>query len=90
MAAAQLSHVRVHEETKEVNWLLPVSKTDVCARGAVRTWRCVCSEARVGWCPYHCMIEQLQLARSVGDSGLLRDPYVFPTDTGEQVTKEKV
>ena len=79
---AEISHIAIDQENRLAHWRLPHSKTDWVALGATRTHACSCrsSSAIDPICPFHCMVAQLESAKT-------RGPYLFPTDAGGQPVK---
>ena len=66
----------------------PVSKTDVRALGKVRRWECVCSGDFTRPCPFHAIVNQLEILRS-SHGGEGSSP-LFPTLSGGFVDKRHV
>ena len=58
LSLAVRGSIKIHDETKTVEWMLPVSKTDPCGLGKVRAWGCTCqSDDDAELCPFHIMKE---------------------------------
>jgi len=76
----------------EVEWRLPVSKTDPRAVAVTRTWKCLCKSARTLPCPSHTASQHLELLRSrFSVNGVLPETLpVFPTRDGLTTDKCKV
>ena len=92
---ALADHITIDEIKSVVSWVLPVSKTDVQALGTTLAWGCTCianPPASPFPCPYHDMVAQLEfLHRRFAVVGSL--PFrlpLWPTESGEVPTKEKV
>ena len=79
---AETSHIAIDSENRLAHWRLPHSKTDWVALGATRTHACSCRSSSTidPICPFHCMVAQLEFAKT-------RGPYLFPTDSGGQPVK---
>jgi hypothetical protein len=76
----------------EVEWRLPVSKTDPRAVSVTRTWKCLCSSTQPFPCPSHTAVSHLDDLRSrFGIDGSLPDSLpLFPTRDGNISEKSKV
>jgi hypothetical protein len=89
VSCALVRHLTVDEVALTVEWLLPVSKTDVKALGSVRRWGCVCAGTKDLPCPVHAVLAQLSLL--VDTFGQARvssgELPVFPSTAGRFVEK---
>ena len=65
LAAAQVEHLGLDINKKEVTWSLASSKSDPLALGTSRTWGCVCGVATLP-CPFHIA---RKLATTIGAKG---------------------
>jgi hypothetical protein len=52
MAATQVGHLLLDNDSLTVTWTLTASKTDPCAHGTTRSWGCLCGVAGLP-CPFH-------------------------------------
>ena len=73
-----------------VDWTLPVSETDVRALGKVRRWECVCSGDLTRPCPFHAIVNQLEIFRLSHGGELSGSSPLFPTLSGGFVDKRHV
>ena len=89
---AERKHITMDAKRQTVSWLLPVSKTDVEARGCTRSWSCLCEDGEpFAGCPYHAMEEHLALLETTfGAAGDDDDLPLFPTVTGEFTSADSV
>ena len=88
ISCAKICHLKVDMDHSWVDWTLPVSKTDVRALGKVRRWECVCSGDFSKPCPFHAIVDQLKILRSL-HGGEDSSP-LFPTLNGGFVDKRHV
>ena len=73
ISCAKVCHLEVDAAHSWVDWTLPVSKTDVRDLGKVRRWECVYSGDFTKPCPFHAIVVQLEILRSLhGGSGGIR------------------
>ena len=63
LSATLRRHIRIDETRQTVSWTLPATKT--CTQGELteRTHKCMCKSLPKQLCPYHCMIDTLELTR---------------------------
>ena len=96
-SAARTSHLTFTQdelgEVSLVNWLLPVSKTDVQARGTTRSLPCVCtpnSPESVILCPLHAAIALGKTVKAYFGAEYAENPDnpLFPNAQGKVLTKE--
>ena len=88
ISCAKIGHLEVDLAHSWVDWTLPASKTDVMALGKVRRWECVCSGDFTIPCPFHAVVNQLEILRfSHGGEG---SSPLFPTLDGDFVEKRHV
>ena len=88
ISCAKVCHLEVDAIHFWVDWTLPASKTDVRALGKVRRWECVCSGDFTRPCPFHAIVNQLEILRS-SHGGEGSSP-LFPTISGGFVDKRHV
>ena len=88
ISCAKVCHLEVDAVHFWVDWTLPASKTDVRALGKVRRWECVCSGDFTRPCPFHAIVNQLEILRS-SHRGEGSSP-LFPTISGGFVDKRHV
>ena len=88
ISCAKVCHLEVDAIHFWVDWTLPASKTDVRALGKVRRWECVCSGDFTRPCPFHAIVNQLEILRS-SHRGEGSSP-LFPTISGGFVDKRHV
>jgi hypothetical protein len=88
IAAALATHLSVDEEVLRVTLRLPVSKTDARAAGCSRSWSCLCRNAvrRVD-CPYHSAVDQIKILKGKFGNVLPLSLPLFPTASGDVVSK---
>ena len=78
---AKIRHLKFDHMAKRVDWLLPSSKTDQAALGAVRSHCCCCGLRPVQLCPYHGL---LRLTDGRTDDG---DRPIFVDSDGQPPSK---
>ena len=90
LSAARCVHLTVTQDQLSVNWMLPVSKTDVQALGTSRSLRCSCAPTgRDGICPAHVAIDYLELLRGRFTEDVCKDPAfpLFPNGSGQVLSQ---
>ena len=91
-SCALVRHITVDKVALTVEWLLPVSKTDVKALGSARRWGCVCAGNGNLPCPVHAVLLQLRLLEDT--FGQVRvssgELPLFPSVAGRFVEKYRV
>ena len=88
IAGMNHEHVAFDRKRKVVTVRLPASKTDSQAKGAKRSWGCVCSEVAQA-CAY-CALDKI-VSWAVGEFGAdLTGRPVFHTSSGERPSKKNV
>ena len=94
MSLAVVGNFRVREGPTgpEMEWRLPVSKTDPRAVSVTRTWKCLCQSTRVFPCPSHTAVDHLgELKTRFACDGVLPDSLpLFPAVSGATTDKAKV
>ena len=90
IGCAKVCHLEVDLVHSWVDRTLPVSKTDVRALGKVRRWECVCSGGLTGPCPFHAIVNQLEILRLSHGGELSGSSLLFPTLSGGFVDKRHV
>ena len=88
ISCAKVCHLEVDLVHYWVDWTLAVSKTDVRALGKVPRWECVCSGDLTGPCPFHAIVNQLQILRLSHGGELSGSSPLFPTLIGGFVDKQ--
>ena len=88
-SCALVRHITVDKVALTVEWLLPVSKTDVKALGCARRWGCVCAGNGKMPCPVHAVLTQLRLLEDTfgQDRVSSGELPLFPTVAGRFVEK---
>ena len=90
ISCAKVCHLEVDLVHSWVDWTLPVSKTDVRALCKVRRWECVCSGDLTRPCPFHAIVDQLEILRLSHGGELSGSSPLFPTLSGGFVDKRHV
>jgi hypothetical protein len=92
LAVVENFKVNILESGPEVEWRLPVSKTDPRAVSVTRTWKCLCITSQSFPCPAHvAMAHMAFLQDRFSVDGRLSDSLpLFPTQTGAAAEKESV